>query len=349
MSTRTPGSGATIYQVAALAGVSIATVSRTFGSSESVAPRTREAVLAAARELHYVPTASARALAVRRSRALGVVLPHIDGAYYAELLVGFEVAASKLGLSIVLALERPGAARPSTLTDLLGRVDGVAFMARSGADDETVRRVAEVRPAVSVARGQVDGVDAFFSENRRTAQDMTEHLIGHGRRRIGFVGRPEAGSDIGQRHQGYLEALSDAGLRPARQWPVDPVEEAGVEVAGQLLADGGPGDLDALVCGNDELAAAIQDRLTAGGVEVPDRLALTGWDDTVTARYLRPGLTTVRQDVARLGGLAARRLAARIDGDPAQEAVTVGTSIILRGSCGCPPHDPAPPAGPGSP
>lgn len=361
--------GATIYQVAERAGVSIATVSRTFGDPSKVTQRTRDSVVAAARELRYIPAAAARALAVRRSKALGVVLPHIAGPYYAELLVGFEVAASEHGLSVVLVLAKPDEDRTAAVLDLLGRVDGVAFMARSGAQDDVVRQVAELRPTVSVARGEVTGVDAFYAENRSSARMLTEHLINHGHRRIGFVGRPEEGSDIGRRHRGYLDALDAAGLSPAQQFPVDPIESAGLEVAEQLLAaqrrltgsrreDGGEhgaaeptaddshvgdpamrgiGELDALMCGNDELALAIIARLTAAGHDVPGQLAVTGWDDTVTARYLSPGLSTVRQDVAQLGALAARRLAARIDGDPAQDPVTVDSHLVLRESCGCAP------------
>src|SRR5699024_9147933 len=108
---------ATIYEVAARAGVSIATVSRTFSDSAKVAPRTREAVLEAAQDLQYVPAAAARALAGRRTRALGAVLPHIDGHYYAQLLVGFEVAASELGLSVVLALASPDGVRSTAALD----------------------------------------------------------------------------------------------------------------------------------------------------------------------------------------------------------------------------------------
>lgn len=362
--------GATIYQVAERAGVSIATVSRTFGDPSKVAQRTRDSVLTAARELRYVPAAAARALAVRRSKALGVVLPHIAGPYYAELLVGFEVAASEHGLSVVLVLAKPEEDRTAAVLDLLGRVDGIAFMARSGADDEAVRQVAELRPTVSIARGEVDGVDAFYGENRRSARLLTEHLIDHGRRRIGFVGRPEEGSDIGRRHRGYLDALDAAGMTPAQQFPVDPVESAGLEVAEQLLAaerrlarrraDGqegtdatdttagssdtedpaaqGIGGLDALICGNDELALAIIARLTATGIDVPGQLSVTGWDDTVTARYLTPGLSTVRQEVSQLGALAAQRLAARILGDPVQDPVTVDSTLVLRESCGCTPE-----------
>ncbi|MDN5898796.1 MAG: LacI family transcriptional regulator [Brachybacterium sp.] len=337
-----PAPSATIYEVAARAGVSIATVSRTFADNGSVAPRTREAVLTAAQELRYVPAAAARALAVRRSKALGVVLPHIAGPYYAELLVGFELAASQLGLSVVLTLVAPNDRRAATVHELLGRVDGIAFMARSGADDDTVRRVAAARPTVTVARRRIPEADAFFAENRETARRLTEHLLAHGRRRIGFVGLAEGGSDIGRRHRGYLDALEGAGLDPALHLSVDPVEDAGFAVAEQLLADGAVHELDALVCGNDELAIAIIARLAAAGVRVPEDLAVTGWDDTRTARYLAPSLSTVRQDVSALGRLAAHRLAARIDGDPVQDPVTVDSALVLRASCGCPPVPPRP-------
>lgn len=325
---------ATIYEVAERAGVSIATVSRTFSDSSKVAARTREAVLEAAHDLQYVPAAAARALAGRRTRALGAVLPHIDGHYYAQLLVGFEIAASELGLSVVLALASPDGVRSTAALDLLGRVDGVAFMAPSAADDPFVARVAGVRPTVTVARGRVEGADAIHAENRTPARELTAHLLAHGRRRIGFVGRPEPGSDIAGRHRGCLDALEAEGLSLVRLHEADPVEAAGREVAERILR--GPLDLDALVCGNDELALAVVDRLTEGGVRVPEDIAVTGWDDSLAARYITPGLTTVRQEVAELGALAARRLAARIDGDPALEPVTVGSRAVLRASCGCP-------------
>src|SRR5699024_10403783 len=266
---------------------------------------------------------------------LGAVLPHIDGHYYAQLLVGFEVAASELGLSVVLALASPDGVRSTAALDLLGRVDGVAFMAPSGADDAFVARVAGVRPAVTVARGQVAGAEAIHAENREPARELTAHLLSHGRRRLGFVGRPEPGSDIEGRHRGCLDALEAEGLDLVRLHETDPVEEAGREVAERILR--GPLDVDALVCGNDELALAVVSRLVEGGVRVPEDVAVTGWDDTIAARYLTPGLTTVHQDVAALGALAARRLAARIDGGAAHDPVTIGSRAVLRASCGCAP------------
>ena len=113
-------------------------------------------------------------------------------------------------------------------------------------------------------------------------------------------------------------------------------ERDGTAVAELLLA----GDLpaDALVCGNDELALAVMARLTDGGVDVPEDIAIVGWDDVMTARYVRPGLTTVRQPVQELGALAADRLHDLVSGAaPSAERRVLATQVVIRSSCGCPP------------
>ncbi|WP_347040941.1 LacI family DNA-binding transcriptional regulator [Brachybacterium nesterenkovii] len=329
---------ATIYAVAQRAGVSTATVSRALAGSPKVAPATRDAVLAAARELAYVPDASARALAGRRTGALGLVLPHIDGAYYAELLVGFEMAASRHDLSVTITLANPRDDSARAVRELSGRVDGMAFMARSAAGTELVAEIARRRPVITVAREQVPGLEALFAENRETARDLTRHLLDHGRTRPVFVGRPEAGSDLEARHQGYCEALAEAGVQ-GRLLEADLAEDEGSQLADRLLADRRPdGRLaaDAIVCGNDELALTIMTRLQDQGVRVPEEVAITGWDDTVAAAYVRPGLTSVAQPVRRLGELAAARLALLVDGEPADPGpVVLPSTPVFRTSCGC--------------
>ncbi|AXK46657.1 LacI family DNA-binding transcriptional regulator [Brachybacterium saurashtrense] len=330
-----PERAATIYAVAQEAGVSTATVSRALGGSDKVAPRTREAVFAAARALNYVPEGAARALAGRRSHALGLVLPHIDGPYYAAVLVGFEMAASQLGLSVVLDLAGPDTEPEREIRRLAGTVDGVAFMARSAVEDSLIAEIGARRPVVTAARARVPGRDAFYTENTVTAARLTAHLVESGRTRCAFVGRPEPDSDMGARHEGFLSALADAGLKPVATFAADPVEEAGAQVARELLAEGTA--VDALVCGNDQLALAVMHELQDAGVDVPGQIAIVGWDDVHAARYVRPGLTTVAQPVEELGALAAHRLAALVDGaDPDPEPVVLGSTIVHRGSCGCP-------------
>ncbi|MEE1650332.1 LacI family DNA-binding transcriptional regulator [Brachybacterium sp. J144] len=331
---RSERGSATIYAVAERAGVSTATVSRALAGSDKVAPRTREAVLTAARELNYVPDGSARALAGRRTNALGLVLPGIDGPYYAAVLVGFETAASDLGLSVVILLTGPDTDPERAVRQLAGKVDGIAFMSRSAADDALVAEIGRRRPVVTAARGRIPGRDAFFTENEVTAARLTGHLVEAGRRRIAFLGRPEPDSDIGARYTGYLSALRDAGLESVTTFAADAVDESGTQIAREIVADGL--DLDAIVCGNDQLALAVMHQLQEEGVDVPGEIAVVGWDDVHAARYVRPGLTTVAQPVEELGALAARRLAALVDGaDPDPEPVVLDSRIVHRGSCGC--------------
>ena len=113
----------------------------------------------------------------------------------------------------------------------------------------------------------------------------------------------------------------------------------GTELADRVLA--GEVVADALVCANDELALAVMARLREGGRSVPDDLAVVGWDDVMTSRYVVPGLTTVRQPVRELGGLAAERLLARITGKAGVDDTQVlPTELVIRSSCGCPPPRP---------
>lgn len=325
---------ATIYAVAERAGVSTATVSRTLAGSEKVAPRTRDAVLEAVRVLNYLPDGAARALAGRRTGALGLVLPDIVGPYYAALLVAFEMAASERGLSVAISLAGEGSAPERAVRTLAGNVDGLAFMARSAATDELIAEVARRKPVVTAARSALPGHDALFAENHDTAAALTCHLLAAGRRRIAFVGRPEPDSDVGARLRGVEHALAGAGIELATRFEVDTVEAEGFAVARRIVRE--RADVDALICGNDELALALMRELQDRGVDVPGQIAVTGWDDVLAARYVRPGLTTVAQPVEELGALAAQRLAALVDGDhPVEEPVVLPSRIVHRATCGC--------------
>ncbi|GAA1391458.1 LacI family DNA-binding transcriptional regulator [Luteococcus peritonei] len=326
----------TIYQVAQRAGVSTATVSRALRNDPRISDPTRIAVQEAAAALDYLPRAAARSLAAgNRTHALGLVLPHIDGPYYADLLVGFETAASQAGYSVIITLANPRQDSRAAIRSLAAQVDGIAFMARSAARSDLIEEIARTRPVVTAARSRVGANDAFFVENEDVAEELTSHLLANGRQRIAFVGSPEPGSDLGMRHRGHQAAMTAAGL-PTSTHPVFPSEQEGRRFALELLESGM--EHDALVCGNDELALAVLQTLQQHGVRVPDDVAITGWDDTVTARYVSPGLTTVSQPVRQLGGMVVQRLSQRIDGaDPTAEVVTLPATLAHRTSCGCNP------------
>ncbi len=343
--------GATIYSVADHAGVSIATVSRVLQDSPVVSERTKRKVLDSVDELAYLPSGAARSLAVRHHDTYGLVLPELGGPYYAELLIGFETRAAELDQSVMLVLAGTKEDRDRALRTLATRVDGIAVL---GSDPASVGSGA--KPVVVIAGHARAGIEAIAAENVEGARRLTEHLLEHGRTRLVFVGDTDAAPDLLERYEGFAAAHHERGLTPAEPVRAEFREPEGTAVAERLLA----GDItaDALVCGNDELALAIMARLMDGGVEVPADIAIAGWDDVMAARYVRPGLTTVRQPVQQLGALAADRLHDLVSGaTPRTERHVLDTEVVLRSSCGCPPgvaagERPAtpPPAGsPGTP
>jgi LacI family transcriptional regulator len=324
---------ATIYAVAEAAGVSIATVSRVLQGAGRVAEATREKVLVAARSLDYLPGGSARALAAKKHEAVGLMLPELTGPYFAELLVGFESAAADFGLSVALLMtDEPGLSRP--LRQLVARVDGLAVMARPGQlADEELSSLARRLPVLQVAAGLRP--DAIGTESTASARELTEHLFGHGRRHLVFVGDPDLAPDAAERYAGFVEAHVAAGIEATEPARVGYSEDDGRRFAHHLLdGDERP---DGLVCVNDEVAVALLDELQRAGLSIPDDIAITGWDDVMTARYTRPGLTTVAQPVRELGALAATTLYRRLTtGDQGHNPTILPTHIVQRGSCGCP-------------
>ena len=323
--------GATIYSVADHAGVSIATVSRVLQGSPLVSDRTRDKVLEAVDELAYLPSGAARSLAVRHHDTYGLVLPELTGPYYAELLVGFETRAAELEQSVMLVLAGAKEDRARAVRTLASRVDGIAVLGSDAAQLGSTGK-----PVVIIAGHARDGVEAIAAENVEGARRLTEHLLEHGRTTLRFVGDTDAAPDLLERYEGFVAAHRERGLTPAEPVRAEFRERDGTAVAERLLA--GDFTADALVCGNDELALAVMARLTDGGVDVPREIAIVGWDDVMTARYVRPGLTTVRQPVQELGAMAADRLHDLVSGAaPSSERRVLATEVVIRSSCGCPP------------
>jgi LacI family transcriptional regulator len=342
-------SAATIYSVAELAGVSIASVSRVLQGSTAVSDKTRLKVLAAAEQLNYVPLGAARSLAVRRHEAHGLVLPELTGPYYSELLMGFESRAAELGQSVVLMLAGGKADLTRAVRHLASRVDGLAMLGSAAIPESVVRALQGSEPVLLIAGDPHEGIEAISAENTESAHELTLHLLDHGRRRLLFVGDPDSGPDIRDRYRGFAQAhrsrLAHAPAEPLRI----PFREAdGTGLAERILA--GDVDADALVCANDELALSIMARLQDGGRDVPGDIAVVGWDDVMTARYVRPGLTTVRQPVRELGAMAADRLHELVTGaSPRAGLQVLSTQVVLRASCGCAPTTTTPHTRPSAP
>ena len=321
-------SKATIYQVAQLAGVSIATVSRALRDSDLVTQQTRERVLAAARQLQFTPSRLGRSLAEGRHAANGIVFPDLVGPYYAEVVLGYEAAAAGFGSSLLILGTNGRPDAEAAVRDMASRVDGLTVMGQSVSDDVVEKLAATGLPIVLLSRNPVPGVDTVRPQNRRTAQALVEHLLGHGHRRFVFLGDPAGSPDVAGRYAGAQAALAGNGVEPARLVRATGFDlEAGRVAAREAIAEG-----DAVICANDELALGVL-------LERPVQ-TVTGWDDLLAARFA--GLTTVRQPMRELGATAARWLNRRItegaDRPAAPRRRVLPTRLVIRSSCG--PHSP---------
>jgi LacI family transcriptional regulator len=326
----------TIHTVARRAGVSTATVSRVLKGSAPASESTRQKVIAAARELAYSPPDRSRDTAVSHHDVYGLVLEDLEGSYYSELVMGFELAAAEQGQGVALVVVRRRHDASGALHALARRVDGLVIGANT-VPDSVAHELAGVLPVVLLARTQVAACDSLRAENLGNAALLTSHLLGHGRSHLVFVGDPDSSLDVAERYSGFRTAHVVAGV-PLRRPPlrVPLLEGAGIQVADEILRR--RVRVDGLVCANDDLALAIVKRLQDNSVRLPDDLAVVGWDDVVAARYLSPALTTVRAPIRELGRLAGEQLKARIAGQqPAEQARLLATKVIIRTSCGCPP------------
>ena len=327
----------TIYQVARRAGVSIATVSRVQTSRETVAEGTRARVETAIRDLAYRPSSVARSLAGgRRHDAIGIVFPDLSGPYYSAVILGYEEASAIDGRSVLIFGTHRRSNADEQVRALADRVDGLVLMGRTVHDVVVEELVARGMPTVMLARPAPAGADSIRAENRETARQLAAHLFAHGHRAIAFLGDPMASPDVGERWDGFRQAHRDAG-RP----DPDAVVRAGFRepdgrnAMRRLLRE--PSRPTAVVAAHDELAIGALGAARDAGLDVPNDLAITGWDDIPVARHLTPPLTTVRQPMEELGRRAAAFLHERLTASrtvPRHEVLP--TELVVRSSCGCP-------------
>src|SRR6187455_2334934 len=255
-----PGSGrnvvsATIKDVARVAQVSVATVSRALNGHHNVTAEVRRRVEEAAGQLRYVPHAAARSLSSRRTQTMGVVLPDLHGEFFSELVRGIDQAARAHGLHLLVSSyhghpEEQG----ESLRTLRGRVDGLLVMSPfAGAPETFADRPASALPMVLINSPAAPGGDVLSVDNYGGARAMMRHLVDCGHRRIAFVAGPEGNFDAHERLRGYRDALAEL-LPDAGEWVLPGTfDEASGHRAGQALLKT-PSRPDAVFAANDMMA-----------------------------------------------------------------------------------------------
>jgi LacI family transcriptional regulator len=328
---------ATIRDIADLAGVSIATVSRVLNDRPDVAPGTREQVLQVVREHGFSTNRGARGLSVGRTGIVGLTLPLVNDAYFGPILGGASEALYEQDMRIMLAPTLHEHDREVSLLDRLtrGTTDGAILMLPEESSDE-LRRLQELEyPFVVVDPREPppDGIPCVSAMHAAGAKAATEHLLALGHRRIGAIGGAEGWYANEERMLGFRAAFAAAGLLPDPElirysdWRIPRGEEAAEEL---LSLDDPP---TAIFAFNDNVAIGALNVARRRGLHVPKDLSIVGFDDTFQATIVTPMLTTVRQPLAELGRMGVSLLLRLIDGQRLDALrIELATTLVVRDS-----------------
>jgi LacI family transcriptional regulator len=332
---------ATMRDVAALAGVSLKTVSRVVNGATTVDADLAARVRRAAAQLNYRHnmTASNLRRGDHKSFMIGLMLEDVSNPYSSSIYRAVENVARERGVGVLAGSldEDPVRERELASTLVARRVDGLLIVP-AGRDHSYLRDEQEVGTAVVFVDRPpaLLPADSVMVDNRDGAIAAVRHLLGQGHRRIAFLGDLTSISTCQDRYSGYQEALRGAGLTEDLRIVRRDLHTAAAaeEAAAQLLAD--PEPPTALFSAQNLITLGTVRALRASGVQ--HRMAMVGFDDVPLADMLDPPVTVVAQDVAAIGTLAAQILFRRIDGDASEpRAHIVPTHLIPRGSGEIPP------------
>lgn len=304
----------TSHDVARMADVSQATVSRVMRGDPKVRPETRDKVMRVLAETRYEPNAAARAFRTHRSGSIGVVVARLSYQLFPAMLEAIGAQLAGLGQRMIVWDSEHGGDLPASRALRQGIVDGVILTAATS-ESEFIREVGGPDAPVVLVNRTVDGyaADQVCSDNIDGGRRVAEYLLRSGRRSIALIGGIPRASTIRHREQGFREALAQAGvmLPPHYYQRSETFSHAsGVQRVTRLLELGSPPD--AVFCVNDVLAIGAMDGARARGLRVPEDLWIVGYDDIEIASWGAYDLTTVRQPMQEMVAQAIDLLLARI-------------------------------------
>lgn len=314
----------TILDVAHMAGVSTATVSRALNGGK-ISSRTQRRVDDAVRKLGYQRNTLARGLVTGKTGVIGVCVPDVLGPLYAQMARGIEDVLTPLGVQYTLVTSSRDGGREGAATRFLlaQQVDGLILIG-SQLDAPELTALVGDRPAVLVQReADTAPYPTLSLDNARGAQAALEHLFQNGHRRVAHIAGVRR--DGRARQKAYEQVLRAAGLTPV-VIPSDSTESGGI-LAANTLAD--YPETTAVFCSNDRVALGLYYALRGRGVRVPEDLSVVGFDDLPWGEYLAPPLTTVRQPGREMGRLAARLV---LGENAVTESTFVEPELVVRAS-----------------
>ena len=329
---------ARIQDVARLAEVSTATVSRALATPERVSPEARARVLEAIARVGYVPNPMARSLRSQKTRMVLVVLPTLDNIFFSRILRGIEETLFEAGYGMIIG-DLDGSpdkeARFAAFT-AAGQVDGAILLnghlfgqTRDGRGAPARTNVPLIALCEAIPRADIPQIEV---DNRAAARRMTQYLASLGHRRIAYVCGPAGNVLERERFRGYRDGLREVGtpFDPDLVFPGDYTLETGA-AAGRDIARRAVRPT-AVFSSNDEMAIGLMRSLISAGVRVPQDISVAGFDDIEFAAMVEPSLTTIRQPRRELGRTGALVLLDLLSGRSVGARVRLKTELVVRGS-----------------
>ncbi|MCA9898081.1 MAG: LacI family DNA-binding transcriptional regulator [Anaerolineales bacterium] len=327
-------SSITIRDVAAEAGVSHQTVSRVINDNERVSPETRAKVEAAIESLGYSPSAIARSMAKGRTGILACIAPNLTDYTFARIIQGAEQEARQHGFFLLSASAPDEAIFSALIEQLVPSRQTEGIMVINPYADGRFHHLPHQFPTVFAgARPREDAVNSVALDDVATAVNATNYLLQQGHRHIATITGPMAEDCSQDRLAGYQQALQAADVPLPENYVVEGDWQAasGFAALPQLMQVETPPT--AIFVQNDQMAAGVIRAAAEMGLAVPEQLSLIGIDDIPMASYLSPPLTTLRQDFAEIGRLAAQLLIEAVnDPNTQQQHLTLPATLVPRHS-----------------
>lgn len=343
---------ATIRDVAKLAGVSLATVSRVLNDSDyPVREELRQKVKAAIEELNYIPNGAARALRRDTSKDIGLVIPNVSNPFYLQTMLGINDVLAKNDCSMILCNTLWDVEQErSCLRQLYERQTKGVILSSVDESGDVVAEYSRKGMRFVLLDQKLTGVEStgISFDSRAGARMAVEHLISMGHRRIAFATMPMTRWTRAEMHRGYRDALLGAGLAydealiyewSPYTWDAnsDLEMETGQSIAELFLGDGCPAT--AVLCVNDMVAIGMIKVFLKHGVRVPEDISVVGFDDIPFAEAFVPALTTVHQPAQETGRLAAMMILSALSSDGGELTVSMNLTprLIIRDTAAPPP------------
>ncbi len=328
--------GVSIKDVAKIAGVSVATVSRVMNKNVFVKEETTKKVLDAIEKTGYKPNAIARSLKVKNTRSIGIIIPDISSHFFPDVVRGIEDVANEFNYNIILCNTDLDREKEKEYFDVLveKQVDGIVYMSNT-ITDEIANKIASVGIEIVLISTDYKDLSSITIDNVKASEDAVKYIISKGISDIAFIGGEMTDPNAGlPRFNGYVKALSEAGISINKDFILEGNYryESGYEGAKKLLSlEHRP---RAIFAASDEMAIGV---IRAGlelGYKIPEELMVVGFDDVDMSRMVYPSLTTISQPLYEMGCEGMKLLAKKLNREKVDQCkIVLEHKLIIRESC----------------